>query len=73
MILRGENILNSKSNLICDTTKEQRKEIAEWSLSVAALSGREADDDVKDLFNRYVNGEIEISEVERMTLERYKG
>lgn len=56
---------------IFETTKEKRKSIAEGALALASLSGYESDDFVKNLFQKYIDGQIELAEIERLTVQRF--
>jgi hypothetical protein len=60
------------SVLIKDTTKEQRKKIVEDGLALTTLDAPRPSDDVLKLYDEYIEGRIELAEVEKNVLERYK-
>lgn len=60
------------SVLIKDTTKEQRKKIVEDGLALTTLDAPRPSDDVLKLYDEYIEGKIELAEVEKIVLERYK-
>jgi hypothetical protein len=60
------------SVLIKDTTKEQRKKIVEDGLALTTLDAPRPSDDVLKLYDEYIEGRIELAEVEKIVLERYK-
>lgn len=60
------------SVLIKDTTKEQRKKIVEDGLALTTLDAPRPSDDALKLYDEYIEGRIELAEVEKIVLERYK-
>jgi len=58
------------SVLIKDTTKEQRKKIVEDGLALTTLDAPRPSDDVLKLYDEYIEGRIELAEVEKIVLER---
>lgn len=62
-----------KEYSIKNTTKEERRKIANEALGISTLDAKEPSPETKELVERYINGEIEISEILKITIERYKG
>lgn len=63
----------SREYSIKDTTKEERRKIANEALGLSTLDAKEPTPETKELVERYINGEIEISEILQITIDRYKG
>lgn len=60
------------SYLIKDTSKEERKEIAKEALAISVASGRMPSKETIDLIKEYINGKMELEEVQKRIIEKYK-
>ena len=58
--------------LIKDTTREERKNIIKNALGIAVADGRVPSDDVINLAQKYINGEMELEQVKEETIKKYK-
>lgn len=61
-----------KDYSIKNTTKEQRKEIVNSSLGLGSIDSHEPSIVVLELLDRYVEGELEIKEIQDIVLNSYK-
>ena len=59
-------------SLIKDTTREERKNIVKNALGIAVADGRVPSDDVINLAQKYINGEMELEQVKEETIKKYK-
>lgn len=57
---------------IKNTTKEERKEIVKKALAISLLGADMPSDDTLKLTKKYIDGEIEIDELQKIVLEKYK-
>ena len=57
--------------LISETTTEERKEIVKKALGISLLGANMPSDDVLDLAKQYIDGKIEIEEIQKKVLEKY--
>lgn len=60
------------SCLIKDTTKEQREKIVKDGIALSTLGALPPTDDTMILFEKYINGEIELNEIADIILSPYK-
>ena len=51
--------------LISETTKEERKDIVKKALGISLLGADRPSDDVLDLAKQYIDGKIEIEEIQK--------
>lgn len=58
--------------LIKNTTREERKKIAKKALAISIGSNEMPTKEVIDIVKQYVDGEIELKEVQKRVIERYK-
>ena len=58
--------------LIKDTTKEERKKIAKNALAISVGSNEMPSKEVIELVKEYVDGKMELEEVQKKIIERYK-
>ena len=58
--------------LIADTTKEERKEIVKRALAVELMGADRPSDEVMELAKQYIDGTIEIEEIQKRILEKYQ-
>lgn len=65
-----ESYMNNKY-LISETTKEERKDIVKKALGISLLGADRPSDDVLDLAKQYIDGKIEIEEIQKKVLEKY--
>ena len=57
--------------LVSETTKEERKEIIKSALGISLLGAKMPSDDVLKLAKQYIDGNIEIDELQKRVLEKY--
>ena len=69
-ILKKENFYMNKY-LVSETTKEERKEIIKSALGISLLGAKMPSDDVLELAKQYIDGNIEIDELQKRVLEKY--
>ena len=60
-----------KKYLVSETTKEERKEIVKNALGISLLGADMPSDDVLQLAKQYIDGKIEIEEIQKKVLEKY--
>ena len=60
------------SYLIKDTTREERIKIAKSALAICVGSNENPSKEIIDLVRQYVDGKMEIEEVQKTIIERYK-
>ena len=58
--------------LIADTTKEERKEIVKRALAIVLMGADRPSDEVMELAKQYIDGTIEIEEIQKRILEKYQ-
>ncbi len=58
--------------LIADTTKEERKEIVKRALAIELMGADRPSDEVMELAKQYIDGTIEIEEIQKRILEKYQ-
>lgn len=61
-----------KHYTIANTTIEERKKIVNAALAISTLDANEPTIETKDLVNKYVSGNMEISEILERTIRKYK-
>lgn len=57
--------------LTSETTREERKNIVKKALGISLLGADMPSDDVLELARQYIDGKIEIEEIQRKVLEKY--
>mgnify|MGYP003369719866 CR=1 FL=1 len=57
---------------IKNTTKEERKEIVKKALAISLLGADMPSDDTLRLAKKYIDGEIELDELQKIVLDKYK-
>lgn len=62
----------AKDYSIKNTTKEERKKIINDALAMSTIDAGEPSEETKRLAQRYVDGEIEISELQQIIIKKYK-
>lgn len=60
------------SYLIKDTTMEERENIVNKALAILLSDAEMPSDDVIKLSNRYINGEMELEEIQKIVINKYK-
>lgn len=60
------------SYLIKDTTKEERKKIVKNALAISIGSNEEPSDIAIKLVKEYIEGNMELEQVQKKLIERYK-
>jgi hypothetical protein len=61
-----------KHYTVADTTIEERKKIVNAALAISMLDAKEPTFETKKLVDKYIAGNIEISEILKKTIEKYK-
>lgn len=59
------------SVLIKDTTRKEREEIIKNGLALASLDSKPPTEKAMALFGKYINGEMELKEVETSIIASY--
>lgn len=57
--------------LVSETTREERKDIVKKALGISLLGADMPSNDVLELAKQYIDGKIEIEEIQRKVLEKY--
>ena len=60
-----------KKYLVSESTKEERKETVKNALGISLLGADMPSDDVLQLAKQYIDGKIEIEEIQKKVLEKY--
>lgn len=67
---RNFNKMDNKY-LVSETTKEERKDIVKKALGISLLGANMPSDEVLNLAKQYIDGKIEIEEIQNKVLEKY--
>lgn len=62
----------NKKYSIAETTKVEREKIVNDAMALSTLDAAEPTKQTKALINQYIMGKMEISEILKKTIERYK-
>ena len=62
----------AKKYTIAETTKVQREKIANDALSISMLDAKKPTDETMELVKNYIDGKEEISDILKVTINRYK-
>ena len=57
--------------LVSETTKEQRIEIVKKALGISLLGTKAPSEEVIQLAKQYIDGKIEIKEIQKIVLQKY--
>ena len=57
--------------LISETTMEERKALVKKALGISLLGADMPSDDVLELAKQYIDGKIEIEEIQKKVIEKY--
>lgn len=60
------------SVLIKDTTREEREKIVKGAIVVSMLDSQEPSQETKDMFKKYIDGEMEIEEIQQKIIKKFK-
>ena len=60
------------SYLIKDTSKEERKKIAKNAFGISIASNEIPSKEVIELVKQYINGNMELEEVQKKVIEKYR-
>lgn len=60
------------SYLIKDTSKEERKKIVKNAFGISIASNEIPSKEVIELVKQYINGNMELEEVQKKVIERYR-
>jgi len=58
--------------LIKDTTTDERRKLVSDALGVSRLGGGEPSDEIKELVDHYIDGKMELDEIQKIILENYQ-
>lgn len=58
--------------LIKNSTKEERAKIVKDALTISILDAKEPTKEDMELYEQYIDGKIELEEVKRILIEKYK-
>lgn len=61
-----------KRYLICETTKEEREKYVRDALAISQIDAGPPDEATMELFQQYIDGKMEILEVQRRVIENVK-
>ena len=64
--------MNMKEYSIANTTREEREERAAMAESINSLGGNPVAPEDQLLFQRHIDGELEIEEVTQLLINKYK-
>ena len=59
-------------HLISNSTREEREKRVKDAMALASLGGSSPTEECKALFDKYINGEMELEEIEEAILAKYK-
>lgn len=62
---------NKEKYLIKNTTKEQRKKLLDGALTISTLDCKVPSDEDMELFQKYIDGAMEINEVQQALIKKY--
>ena len=57
--------------LICETTPEERQKIVDDAIALSSLDSAPPTDFTKDLYEKYIKGELELSEIKNIVRSKY--
>lgn len=60
------------SYLIKDTSKEERKKLAKNAFGISIASNERPSNETVTLVKEYINGNMELEEVQKQIINRYK-
>ena len=60
-----------KSLLIKDTTIEERKKIVNGAIAVSILNSQEPSEKTKAIFQKYIDGTMEIEEIQKEIIKSF--
>ena len=60
------------SYLINETTREEREQLAKKALAVSLSGADYPSKDTIDLVNEYIDGNMELEEIEKIIIKKYK-
>lgn len=64
--------MKDESLLIKNTTREQRQEIVKKALAISLVSQNYPTNEVLDIVKLYIDGKMELEEVQKQVIEKYK-
>ena len=59
-------------HLIKNSTREEREKRVKDAMALASLGGTSPTEECKALFDKYIDGEMEMEEIEETILAQYK-
>ena len=64
--------MESSEYLICNTTREEREKRVKDAMALSSLGGTSPTEECKALFNKYIDGVMELEEIKEDILAQYK-
>ena len=58
--------------MISETTQEERRKIVDDAIALSSLDSAQPTDLTKNLYEKYIKGELELSEIKNIVQSRYK-
>ena len=58
--------------MISETTQEERRKIVDDAIALSSLDSAQTTDFTKNLYEKYIKGELELSEIKNIVQSRYK-
>ena len=58
--------------MISETTQEERRKIVDDAIALSSLDSAQPTDFTKNLYEKYIKGELELSEIKNNVQSRYK-
>ena len=58
--------------LIKDTTMEERMELVQKALTISFTGADKPTDEMMELINQYIDGIMELDEIQKIILEKYQ-
>lgn len=71
-VAKKEKARRERKYLVSNTTKVERETFVKEALAVSQLGGGSPDDETMKLFQEYINGTMEISEVQKRVIKKAK-
>lgn len=58
--------------MISETTQEERRKFVDDAIALSSLDSAQPTDFTKNLYEKYIKGELELSEIKNIVQSRYK-
>jgi Antitoxin VbhA len=63
--------MSNDKHLIENSTKEERQKIINEALAISTLDAKPPTEEDMKLFQRYIDGELELDEIKKILIEKY--